>query len=367
MRKQPIEFRSAEVTQIMQCWRTGESCSVIGIGSVGKSNLIQHLIDPAVIAHYLNDLSPSLLKPIIIDPNMLGPLSRDQNNDQVRAWAGYELMMHRLFMSFYPFELLSAEEARHFYDTYQALQDGSNPLYAYMGLRYFELGLQIFLRQGAQIVFLFDEFEELMRQMSVKFFQTLRGLRDQYKGQLSYVTFARTSVDAIAQQFNMPLQEFEPFKELFNDNELYIGPYNHEDSRRMIAELSVNHSISYSDEVIEFLQFATGGFSGLLRAAFHSVQVDVDHGVLVSDRESCLRQMALKPPVRKECQTIWNSISLDEQAILNAVVRKSSYSVSLTTEQAVITLLRKQLLQLISSGRSLRVYPPILAQYVEGL
>ena len=367
MRKQPIEFRSAEVTQIMQCWRAGESCSVIGIGSVGKSNLIQHLTDPAVIVHYLNDLSPSLLKPIIIDPNMLGPLSRDQNNDQVRAWAGYELMMHRLFMSFYPFELLSAEEARHFYDTYQGLQDGTNPLYAYMGLRYFELGLQIFLRQGVQIVFLFDEFEELMRQMPVKFFQTLRGLRDQYKGQLSYITFARASVDAIAQQSNMPLQEFEPFKELFNDNELYIGPYNEEDSRRMITELSVKHSISYSDEVFEFLLSATGGFSGLLRASFHSIQPDVDRGDLEADRQLWLRQLMSKLPVRKECQTIWDSISLDEQVILNAVVRKAPYSRNSTTERAVTTLLRKQLLMLVSPGPFLRVYPPLLEQYLKEL
>ena len=71
--------------------------------------------------------------------------------------------MHRMFLALHPFEMLG-DDAQNFYKTYRELQDGTNPLYAYMGLRYFELGLEYFFRRGIQIVFLFDEFEELLPQ-----------------------------------------------------------------------------------------------------------------------------------------------------------------------------------------------------------
>src|SRR5262245_45367888 len=137
-RKQPLDFRKEEVGRIMERWRAAESCSLVGVGSVGKSNLLQHLADTDVQTYYMQVAEINHFKAVIIDPSLLGPLPiAGVNMDQVRCWAGYELMMHRLFLAFYPFELLSKEEARQFVDTYQALQDGTNPLYAYMGLRYF--------------------------------------------------------------------------------------------------------------------------------------------------------------------------------------------------------------------------------------
>src|SRR5689334_19726366 len=147
-RSQSMEFRQQEVGYVMERWRAGDSCSLVGVGSVGKSNLLQHLSDETVQSFYMKDVAGGKsFKAIIIDPSLLGPLPSNGSNDSdaIRCWAGYELMMHRLFLAFYPFNNLTADDARIFYDTYQALQDGTNPLYAYMGLRYFELGLEIFM------------------------------------------------------------------------------------------------------------------------------------------------------------------------------------------------------------------------------
>src|SRR5215216_7392741 len=139
-RKQPLDFRATEVAYVMQRWQAAESCSIVGIGSVGKSNLIQHLTDVEVQQHYLGDKDASQFKAVLIDPNMMGALPDSGDaSDQIRCWAGYELMMHRLFLSFYPLDILGTDDARRFFETYQMLQDGTNPLYAYMGLRYFEL------------------------------------------------------------------------------------------------------------------------------------------------------------------------------------------------------------------------------------
>ena len=39
----PITYRAPEVKQILAAVQAGDSCSVIGIGSVGKSNLMRFL------------------------------------------------------------------------------------------------------------------------------------------------------------------------------------------------------------------------------------------------------------------------------------------------------------------------------------
>jgi hypothetical protein len=272
-RKQPLDFRKEDVGRVMERWRALESCSLIGVGSVGKSNLLQHLADPDVQAHYMEHANIQNFKTVIVDPSLLGPLPiAGMNMDQIRCWAGYELIMHRLFLAFYPFDVLPKEEAKQFVETYQALQDGTNPLYAYMGLRYFELGLEFFMRRGISMVLMFDEFEEMMRQLPVKFFQTLRGIRDNNKTQLSYLTFTRSPILEIAQQLEIPLLAMEPFAELFTDNNLYIGPYNELDARRMADSLMKRNQKSYDEYIVNFLLWATGRYAGLLRAAFRTLE-----------------------------------------------------------------------------------------------
>ena len=146
-------------------------------------------------------------------------------------------MMHRLFLAFYPFDMLPDAEANRFYETYLALQNGTNPLFTYMALRYFEVGLQFFMRQDYKIVFLFDEFDEMLRQLPVKFFQTLRGIRDANKRNLLYITFTRSPLPTLLERFEIPMLDIEPFIELFNDNVYYVGPYNDKDARKMYNEL----------------------------------------------------------------------------------------------------------------------------------
>lgn len=362
-RKQPLDFRAAEVSYVMQRWQGVESCSLVGIGSVGKSNLIQHLSDPDVQAHYLGDTEAMRLKAILIDPNMLGPLPVGDTAEQVRCWAGYELLMHRLFMSFYPFDILGADDARHFFNTYQALQDGNNPLYAYMGLRYFELGLQFFLRRNIRIVFMFDEFEELLYQLPVKFFQTLRGLRDANKTLLSYLTFTRSPLPVLVDRGNIPPLAIEPFIELFNDNIYYVGPYNEADGRRMAESIMRRLNKVFPESMLQFILEVTGCYAGLLRAALHVAdRQDGPHNQ--AEYDHLLKQLAGKSSVRTECRTIWTSLTPSEHYVLKAVAKLHNYSVNPETEQAVTDLVQKRLLRLERSHQNLEIHPPLFRLYV---
>lgn len=361
-RKQPLDFRKHDVEYVIQRWRAGDSCSLVGVGSVGKSNLLQHLVDPAVHQHYkINDK----FKVITIDPALLGPLPTGENSEQIRCWAGYELMMHRLFLAFYPFDMLSRQDAEGLYNAYETLQDGTNPLYAYMGLRYFELGLDYFMRAGIQIVFIFDEFEDMLKQMPVKFFQTLRGLRDANKQQLSYLTFTRAPLMTLVEQYQIPALEIEPFTELFTDNLRYVGPYNALDARRMLDNLIARNQVTHTEEVIEFLLNVSGGYAGLLRTTYRSLEkIGTLDSITLKNGEG-LRRLLLQRAIQDELWTLWKSLTLAEQNTLKVVARLVEYQDAEWYKSAVPMLVQKRLIRVDNATNGLMIEPPLFRVFVE--
>jgi hypothetical protein len=299
---------------------------------------------------------------------MLSPLPpRGQADDnQIRCWIGYELMMHRLYMAFYQSEELSEEDKRELQQAYLRLQDGNNPLYAYMGLRYLELGLNIVLRNNIQIVFMFDEFEDMLKNLPMKFFLTLRGLRDANKRQLSYLTFTRSPLLDIIDGLKIPRLDIEEFTELFTDNVFYVGPYSEKDARRMVDDLVKRNQQEsvVNDYVKTFLVWSTGGFAGLLRASFRVVsQLGLDLSSVMTEGETVAQQLVQKQPVETECETIWNSLSVSEQYILRVAAGTEDYDRKNVDAAAAALLQKKKLLEV--KQENLLITPPLLLYYIK--
>lgn len=364
-RKHPLDFRREEVSYIMQRWKAADSCALVGVGSVGKSNLLQHLASPEVQRAYIPNINEEHeFKTIIIDPNMLGPLPFTGDNwEGIRVWAGYELLMHRLFMAFYPFHMLTQEEAEAFYGAYQALQDGTNPVYAYMGLRYFELGLHIFLRRGIRIVFMFDEFEDMLRNIPPRFFQNLRGLRDTNKRLLSYLTFTRAPLPNLIEELNLSTVEFEPFNELFTDNVLYVGPYTERDARRMVENLMSRNQRHYPEPAVRFLLWATGHYAGLLRSGYRLLDKmgPIDSSSMMNDE--LLHDLAMRRPIQSECRTLWHSLSPVERRTLKACARLTEY-LPAEMNPAASLLMDKKLLRIDPTQNTMHIEPPVFRIFV---
>jgi len=368
-RLQSMEFRQQEVGYVMERWRASDSCSLVGVGSVGKSNLLQHLSEFSVQSFYMKDVADGKsFKSIIIDPSMLGPLSGSgSESEPIRCWAGYELMMHRLFLAFYPFDnYLEPDDIHIFYDTYQALQDGTNPLYAYMGLRYFELGLELFMKRGIHIVFMFDEFEEMLRQLPIKFFLTLRGLRDANKRQLSYLTFTRSPLPDIVKMLQIDALEIEPFLELFTDNIVFVGPYSETDARNMLQDLAKRNNKKYDSYTLDFLLWATGRYPGLMRSGFRSLDTigSLDTNTIMTMSDQIVRDLASKRAVRLECKTIWTSLSHEEQLLLKEF-SSSKPNVDpndLDTQQVFASLQQKKLVT-VQRNRVV-IEPPLFYTFI---
>lgn len=363
-RVQPMDFRKDEVDYIMTRWRANESCSLVGVGSIGKSNLLQHLSNPETQKHFLGDVVAENFHTLIIDPNLLGPLPSSGDIESFRCWAGHELIMHRLYVTFYPFKMLSEEDARYFYDIYQAMHDGSNSLYAYMGVRYLEIALDILFRNGIKIVFMFDEFEDMLKNLPVKFFQTLRGLRDSNKKHLSYLTFTRAPLPILVDRYGIDMLAIEPFTELFTDNLRYIGPYNENDARRMIKDLMARNNKPYDDMMTKFLIWASGGFAGLIRSAFREIDILGEINVTSMINDEAVQKLAHRRPVREECRTIWTSLTPPEQHFLKAAANLTKLNSGPEAKQAIPMLTQKKLLRIDDSKSALSIEPPMFRAYV---
>src|SRR5262250_3147219 len=57
----PVGFRAETLQQVVRLLRSGESCSVVGVGSSGKSNVARHLARADVRKEYFGDEAGSTI------------------------------------------------------------------------------------------------------------------------------------------------------------------------------------------------------------------------------------------------------------------------------------------------------------------
>lgn len=356
-----LNFREREINYLLNRLQAGDCCSVVGVGSVGKSNLLRHLLRDEVHSFHLGPEEGDRIHMVLVDPNnMLESLPMPHAPDQPSAWSGYEIIMHRLYKAFYPLTGLSDEEKKSFLFAYEQLHNGNNPLLPHIGLRYLELALEQLLKQDSpvrskiKIVFIFDEFEEMLDALPPKFFQTLRGVRDDYKYQLMYLTFTRKPISQILDENGYDKLALEPFVELFTDSTLFLGPYTEQDAIGMLDRLSERQNVNFSPSFRKFLLKATGGHAGILRASFRLAS-QIPFG---TPEDRALQFLAGSPAIQSECRTIWDSLTEDERVTLSQIARSENVSAS----TAVVRLLLEK--QLLTGQGEVEINPQLFREFV---
>jgi hypothetical protein len=349
-----MTYRAGETEAVVQAWLAGQCVSVVGVGSAGKSNFVQHLAAsgsrtmPA--ANWPGDLVP-----IVVDSNLLGPLPPpgDKDRETTAFWAGCELLLHRTFMALYPFDGFAETERNTLYQAYEALQDGTNPLFAQLALRYLELGLSVPLRAGLKLAFILDEFERLATLLPTSYFQSLRGLRDVYKRRLTLTAVSRTALSNVMQVAGHDALQAEPFAELFHDCTVYLGAFATDDAQAMIQDLLGRRRAIMSVAVVAALLAATGGYPGLLRAC---VLAAIDQPALGRlPARDLVPALLTIPAVMQECQAIWLSLSASEQITLRELVTGRR-----PADSSAAAIL--QLKGLVT--RKFQLQPPVMARFI---
>lgn len=359
----PLDFRKEEVAAIFHHLGLFNSVSVVSVGSVGRSNFIQHMTSKEVIHHYLGEENNRRNVLIPIDPALL--LIVDETTPKDRTWAAYELLLHRLFLRLYPFEQFDERDIETIYRSYTQLQDLVGSHKALLAVRYFESAMSIIIERGYQIVFIFDDFETMLKRIPVEFFVQLRGLRDLYKRGLLFITLTRQPLPDLAFSFDLSLLELEPFIELVRDT-IYLASYNSTDAHRLLLSLAKRAGKSVSNEIVEALITISGAFAGIMRVAFNFVVFGgntLDANMIASP-EFVTSMVRRSEGLRTECYVIWSSLSDSEQAILKAIADGEAFSNSIELELAVDKLVQKRLIRVDSASTQVVISPPIFRAYV---
>jgi hypothetical protein len=384
------DYRQTEVSAIVQALDSGNSVSVLGPPSIGKSNLQLFLgqerwspDDPnnPWVRYAPQSASQGPIIAITIDPNALLPsLPGETGNVASEAWPGFELLTHRTSITpalrpIYrppqdddPNPEISERVERlrdRFESAHTELTDFRDHLHAHLALRHLEEILYATLTaaeiQGRpiRIAYFLDEFERVLDTMPDYFFVALRSIRDRFKYKIMFVTFTRNTLTYLVSKKR--LAALEPFLELFHDRTVYLRPFADDDAWRMVEQLE-ERMVSKDDYALGLLIRATGGFAGLLRAGFQHVDrlLAVTNPEYPKAVEMAAEILAQQPNVQAECETLLRGLNSREITTIYGVVTNKP---DLSTE-VIQELLNKALLAPGPHGQGLRIIPPLLFAHV---
>jgi DNA-binding winged helix-turn-helix (wHTH) protein len=336
----PLTYRQAEVKAIARCIRVGDSCSVVGVSGMAKSNLFRHLLKRHVREYYLSDDWQKHFF-LAADSNALG---------QITEQTIYDLLMDQLISESNQREATAEVTARLEELHLRALSSSEVLIWK----RSFTQSIQTVMTSdpARHLVFLFDQFDEVYKTLPPHFFANLRFVRDEYKYRISYLLFTRDELPQLCHAL-----ECEEFYELLSPNVIALGPYDHDDALFLLARVSSRYNQSISEEVSERLIELSGGHPGILKAAC----IAILQGKVIlpeCDKKGTESFLAVED-VYAECTKIWESISDDEQRALRSIIMGG-----LESELEAKTIRRLKLKHLLTNRDDIPALCPIFTKYV---
>ena len=308
----PVSFRAEIVQQVVRMLRAGESCALIGVGSSGKSNIARHLARADVRQEYF-DVEAGATVVIYLNCKPFAHKSPP------------EFYLHALDQLTRALEAHTGPLAGQ-RDAVSALWQAAQADPNVLALRNLDQALGVLTRAGAlHLIFALDDCDDLLSQVAPVFFSDLRGLRDNYKVRVVYLTLTRREPAFLRE--NTP--EFEELFELLSapGHTIAVAPYVPTDAMLMLRRLAARQVPPrvLSETEAGRLVGLSGGHAGLLRSMFFATQYNSDLAEAVLTAEGWER-LAGHADVEGECRKIWDSLEVEEQEDLGRIVQRQQPS-----------------------------------------
>lgn len=331
----PITYRAELLKDLLPRLFVGECCSLLGVGGVGKSNLTQFMQRLDVQAAYGGNEHTWI---VLIDAY------RRLRGEHSVEYAIYEQMIHGVIMEAER-RICSSELISWATDLHSRIIDQRS---AHLAHRYLERICDRLCKQtGVQLIFVFDQFEDLWVSLEAGFFLSLRSLRDQYKYEVVYLVLTRAPL----RRLRTDLSAVESFWELFSPHTYGLGMYSPRDAVDMLARLATRAQISLDDASQEQLLTLSGCHPALLRTLFWTFSSSPEQ-VWDVDQAASINTVA------EECCKLWEDLSPDEQLAARALANKVSPE---STSTALIDLRLKSL----AVGAPIKLFSPVFAAYIQ--
>lgn len=246
----PSTYRAREMKILADLIRAGESASIIGLPGAGKSNLLGYLSHrPEVLLGYLPD-----------DFGDLALIQVDLNNLPSNDLATFfRVILRSMFEAQAQLNTIDKTIAAIVETLYRKVEDKTDAFMAQSALR--EV-LLLFKTKEVRVVLVLDPFDQFCEVASTLILDNLRGLRDSFKANLSYLMGLRHEVTYIRN----PVELGELY-EIVDTHQCWLGAMEQDDARWVISQVETATGVKFTDEQANRLIKMTGGYPALLRAA----------------------------------------------------------------------------------------------------
>lgn len=282
-RAEEFHGRQAEINQILGLFRNRQSVSIIGPRRIGKSSLVIHLSRDKIRKPFNLGPPGTIFAPV--DCQELGGSPPEEV---------YEALLTSVLDAAEDGEMTLNPVERS--GTYQALDRVLSAIH----------------RSGTAVVVLLDEFELLAanERLTPYFFARLRGLTTKYG--LAYLTASQRPLFAITADEQILSS---PFFNIFVS--MSLGLFSEEEARTLIQERLSGTSITFSEELIDYLLYLVGPHPFFLHiAGYHAFQALAQGEDLGPDSDLSV----LDAPVEIEAQShlgyLWQNLTTEEQYCL---------------------------------------------------
>jgi hypothetical protein len=275
----------------------GKSGSVVGPAGAGKSNLLGFLCHrPDALQLYL---------PATTDGAAFACILVDLNDLPAYDLATlYRIILRSFYEARSRFSPSLGEAISQAYKENRAVTD---PFVSQSALR--EL-LFLFLAQSMRIFLVLDRFDQFCQKATAPMTDTLRALRDSFKGILCYLVGMRQEISYLSD----PAVLGELY-EILDTHVCRVRPLAPADARHLaLRELGERAAGPAGEEVVDNLLAATGGYPALHKAACHWWLKSAGRPA-----SEWLDAMMAEPTIGHRLEELWSGLSQEEQLALSEV------------------------------------------------
>lgn len=332
-------FRKEIAEPFFQLIKGGESCVVAGIAGLGKSRLLQFLLQEKTNAQYLGEDAQTTLL-VWADCNRMIELS---------PWGLYELLLTALLEKASDLEALRPLCEQLIPLRTEAILQKD----ALLAQRNLELTLRMLCNEhGVKFALILDEFDACYRTLPPQVLANLLALRDANKYRLCYALFMRDHPGNLRNP-----DEVEGFYELLSRSVLYLQPYTLVDAQEAIQLIVERRQIQLPPDGADAILNLSGGHPGLivgLLASFFRTPPDDSEWLDWAKKSG---------EVQEECRKIWEGLRDDEKRALHYVATDTP--LSLKDKDSVLRkgLLRAKVKNAVAPDAE-AFFSPLFQQYV---
>ena len=290
----PLTYRAEEVAYIARWIDAGEGGVIVGGSGTGKSNLVGFMAS-----------RPELFAPMAAGGRPLRLLHFDTNSlPFLTVPYFYRGLFHALVLHTRQQDIGAARSLQELAST---PGDWNDAFFAYsMLLQAHELLIR---DDGRRIVWLIDRFDDACTQLDAQALNSLRSLRDRFKGNLTYCVATRHRLGRLRD-----LGEIDEFYEMVAANICWVGPMVERDARWIAAQMEARLHASFLPAAVARLMAVTGRLPAFMKAG----SIALADGVLRIEDDAAVWTDALlaRPEFQRNCREIWQDLSPSEQQAL---------------------------------------------------